>query len=248
MVNMIVGAGPGNGGLQADFRDQTGEDMSEIARQLAKLSSAQNYTLLFSGIQTPSVGPTLGPVPGTPKGQVICEAKVIWSVEGNDVQRYITVVDGTSICAPAQACKVSLYDFTPASTGFMIASAKYSVTVLASPGTRASPQQPPIWVPPPYAQVSIPNGGPPQVYNLAPPNNQGPAGITMVNVSVLANPPAPIPEGGVTVKHFAGTTILKSYDPRVTPWVPIAAGADSVQVFNNFTTPIQVYLVFGVDG
>ncbi len=173
-------------------------------------------------------------------------AEVIWKTQGNPVRRLISVVDGTTISGLAEAIAVNVSDNSEAITGFV-----YEVTILVTPGARASNVVPPMYVPIQSAgypgRYVVPSG----LSRTVPiPQN---AGITSVHItaSSLTSPPILLTEATcwVTLNTASGGgTILKQYDPRFVDWVPVPPSASSLVLQNASAQSIIYGVAFGVDG
>lgn len=227
----------------------TGKTQSNYSMQAAferalKGSGAQYYTIEF-GVQPPG------------NGVFAARAEIIWSTEGNDVRRLISIGNGAVISGTAQAAKVTVFDVTPnnpthpADLGF-----NYRIDTLITPGCRPSQQMPPrLFELPTFSggginSFQVPAGG-----SLAIPVPKN-AGVISVNVNAFltASPNAAIPPG-VAAASLDGPTgygLLMNIKPTDEPsnssaWVPVPPNA--INLFLNATGDNVTFAVtWGIEG
>lgn len=176
------------------------------------------------------------------------KAEITWSVDGNQVEREITISKGTSISGRGEAVNVKAYDdmlgISPAVVG-----AEYTLLITLTKGVRASGQYP----------------------IFQPKNVQYPFGTHLVNDSYIgiANGTGAtwdIPLGAVSVwpgisapaaatnqirfvfLDANGTGIANPLIDIQGRWVPIPSRAVRVQIFNSSGVAIDASLLFGIDG
>lgn len=178
---------------------------------------------------------------------VVAEASLLWSVEGNLVQRKVTVGNGTSISGVGQAVKVVVKDRTPA-TGPQ-ESQEYVVGISVAPGTRANPLVPATIINPTQKRVTVPAAG---SVDIAIP--QG-AGVSSVYIGITSGAGgAPIPDHSVRcILEASGGTTESVFTPADaggnTSWVPVSGGSTTLRIINtNAGFALDASPVFGVDG
>jgi hypothetical protein len=210
---------------------------SKINFQLAYLLDAHkqldpgNYTIDFS-VFAPPVTDTYVVKP---------KAEILWMVGGNNTRRVIDVSNGAAISGVAEGVTVNIFDesFFPAPVSNPPA---YNVAFQIAKGSRASIQQPPVYSLEPSFSAGA---GAISTTNL-------PANIGAVSVSIVVSPlvaGTSISAYDILVLQSSGTTTRKSYDPRQDQWVPLAAGADNIQILTSAACPAFNYqLTFGIDG
>ena len=180
-------------------------------------------------------------------------ADVVWSVEGNDIRRKISVGNGTTISGTGQACSVKVRD----ATLFGPAGQKYTVKALLSPGVRPGSLNRPFlrgidWdltsiVAPsflinPYT-VSI---GPGQsvIINI-PPN----AGVISADVEVTLSAIVPLDPSLVTVGQANPSGTFKGYYPLIeTGFVPVFPSSAYLIIGNSAPADIEATVLWGIDG
>lgn len=181
------------------------------------------------------------------------EAEIRWSVEGNEVVRKVTVTNGTSISAPAQAVRVVVRDVTQQFVGiwqdeFAI---PYEVSIQVTRGSRATSAMPPMLIPQysnPTGYLTIPGGG--TSYQRIPVD----AGVNALLVSyVLEGTGGPAPGLCKVELIFNGSPGFNTagvvYDPAVNVgWMPVLPGNDLIIISNTGEDPINVTMVYGIDG
>jgi len=172
-------------------------------------------------------------------------ADVTWSVEGNYVRRRLSVGNGVSISGTGQAVSVKARDTTLLGPSGI----KYGIFILVSPGTRPSRMNPPFLRaivnpagPVPYL-VTIPAAG---TVTVPIPNE---AGASSVNVEVNTSAPFDPTQATVVQKGAGIFLVYKAYMPLVeTGFVPLFPSATQIEIINNGATPIEVCVMFGIDG
>jgi hypothetical protein len=131
-VDLVTGQETPSTGPQAWFKNEAGNPI------------AQAYTVRFT-VQSPSQG-------ATPQDNIFdCVATVIATVQGNQIQRRLTVGTGVAITGEAESVSVSLQDITP-DAGQLVNQPgggtapfgnPYRVAVVIAPGVRANYTLPP---------------------------------------------------------------------------------------------------------
>jgi hypothetical protein len=185
--------------------------------------------------------------------QISTVAQIIYSVGGHQTYRKVSVGRGTRVCGQADAITIAVRDNTNILPGGEAAPGyTYQVNISVARGTRPAQSQPPVLAPYSLATGLIIT---PDNYLLLPgtsfailiPPDAG--GIISLNVTAAAAPAAPIAEGGALVQQLAQAFVLRQYDPRVEPWVPLEPGTDTVKILNTTgAQTIQFSVLFGVDG
>lgn len=204
------------------------------------------YTVQFSSIPQ---GTSALPQNDAP---TITLAIVKWTVDGNDIQRIVTVANGVSLAGVGAGATIQVYDATDLAGSISPDPfPQYMVTVTISPGTRGSSVNPPVYFP----AIKDPNTGVPSSGQLTP-------------ISFLANIPVPPNAGVISVQVTAGPvifgvtpflmvyqlapdgTILKQYNALAYPeWVPLDPAANRILLQNMDPANTCSYGIgFGVDG
>lgn len=205
----------------------------------ANFPSSEDYTVQFNVDYPPN--------PVAPWNPIQTEAKITWSVEGNFVQRRVSVCNGVSVTGVGQACRVEVIDTTEILGGALAPiNVEYGVSIQVAPGTRAPIQQPPTLnhLIPPNGTINIAPGG----FFLVPIPQD--AGAVSVYVSVRSAAPAgPIAEGLALVSQEVPGVVTKAYDARTDEWVPLSPGATLIRLDNLTVGQTLIYSVtFGIDG
>jgi hypothetical protein len=173
-----------------------------------------------------------------------CEALIVFSVEGNNVTRRVSVVNGMAISGVAQALNVTLEDHTNPGSPFPLLGQSYSVDIIESPGSRAFGHQPPFLQQQPTVKALATGTS----TTFLVPNDAGASSVYVAVIDTVTNPAL----GQIVVQHQAGTSgfnIRNEYDPRQYPsWVPLAPGTTQIFVQNNGPDTIGVTCILGIDG
>jgi hypothetical protein len=196
-------------------------------------------------------------------------ADIVWSVNGTNVKRTVSVISGTTVSGVGEAVYVKVYDASPPGSEVGVAGAKYTATINISPGLRpAQSQQPYYDIPNPNSGLSgffgkcafpVPGGAPgsvqvffPQaeVFYISPPTTTGlpiPIGATSIHVSVGSLDGSPIADNEAQVRL---DNIGRVYDPRNSPqWQPLPPGAYAATLLNwNPTVEYIFSVTLGIDG
>lgn len=181
---------------------------------------------------------------------VVCEALINWVVAGVPVSRRVTVGNGTTISGVASSINVTVEDNSIDLGGGGITPNEYTVDVTFAPGSRPSVNQPATLnhldtatgiitvTPTNFTAIDIPQD----------------AGVISVFVTVadISGSPAPIVGQSAQVSVDMSGIIIKAWDPLTnTGWVPIPAGATSLNVANNSAVVGQdmgFCVTWGIDG
>ena len=194
-------------------------------------------------------------------------ADVVWSNNGMNVKRTISVVSGTTISGVAEAVYVKVYDASPPGSEVGFPGITYNVTINVAPGRRSAQSQQPYYdIPNPDATLTgffgkcafpVIHGVPVQVFfpqaevfYLTPPSTTGtpiPIGATSVHVGVGST------DGSVIADNMAQVrldNIGRLYDPRNSPqWQPMPPGAYAATLINNSSASTYIFSVtLGIDG
>jgi hypothetical protein len=179
------------------------------------------------------------------------EAEVVFSVGGHQSLRRVSVNQGVRICGQADAVSVRVRDNSvPAISGEIPVTFAYNVDIAVSRGVRPDQQQPPTLAPTDnlgfvvtgQAQLLAPAGS--LTFNVP----QG-VGIISTNCTVWTSPAGgAITEGQVFVEYLSNAAVLRAFDPRVMPWVPIVPGTSKVTINNGTASNVQFSLLYGIDG
>lgn len=226
--NLIVGDTTKQVQLQADF------------------ATPGEYTLQFN------IGPAVGS-----NTAAVAEATITWSVEGNSVQRRVTITPGLSVSGVGQAVRIQMNDASVGVAGTIPDGKSYNVSAQVARGPRPTTAVPPTLIPSGDGTAGkgtyIALIGTP--VNVPIPEN---AGISSVYVAVAGfvaatGVAAQIDFPIVThmVPDSLGPLRTQRYDPRTYQWVPLVPGATILRL-QNFNTVSGVayayYVAFGVDG
>jgi hypothetical protein len=173
----------------------------------------------------------------TATGTRIVRASVTWAINGNPITRIIDVVNGTSISGISESVDVRVFD---ASQGTGLS--PYTVIVTCSQGARPKTQQPPYLN---AGNFSIAAAGG-TISSKVPIG----AGATCVFVTVVPSAlDGAIPEFDALVSHNSGQGALKSYNPRIAEWVPLASGTTAIQLQTGPASPATTWsITYGIDG
>jgi len=197
-------------------------------------------------------------------------ADIVWSVNGTNVKRTVSVISGTTVTGVGDAVFVRVYDGSPPGSEVGVAGVAYTATINISPGLRpAQSQQPYYDIPNPDAtltgfygkcafpvtaasslQVFFPQTtGLPWFSGTAYSTGGSPRsiGATSIHVAVGSEDGTAIPDQGAQVEI---NNIGRIYDPRQSPqWHPIPPGAYAVTLFNRSVGSTYVFSVtLGIDG
>jgi hypothetical protein len=167
------------------------------------------------------------------------EALISWSVEGNTIQRRVSVGNGVSISGGGQAVKVVVMD----RTRFLDPNPHtYLASVSITKGTRPSVNQPATLESLPQVTSVLAAGS----LVIPVPTNAGAISAQVVS-SVLAL--AGLPVHLIVFQKNAAGQILKAYDPSVdTGFIPLAPNTTQVEITNIGTFTARVKLTWGIDG
>lgn len=164
-------------------------------------------------------------------------AFISWSVEGNTVTRLISIGNGVSISAPAQAYNITITDKTPNLGGTQVLGKPYSITVNITPGSRPNSITPPIFKPVARAIVLAPAGSTAQFI---------PAGA--VAVMITAYDAVAFTNGNVTIDQItAGNALFMEYS-ALNQFMPLAGNAQQIRVTNQGANNVNVAFIFAIDG
>lgn len=199
----------------------------------ANFETPGEYTVQFDLQATSEVEITNGPCRAI--------AEIVWSVEGNDIRRRVSVAKGMSVTGIGQGVKVVIRDVSEGGT-----TAQYTVSAVVARGARSAQQQPPILE---DANIFLlPAGGGAEQIEV--PQN---AGVISVYVPIATSGSdrwEAIPDGIVEVIHADGAGgANKRYNPLAFQWVPLSPGTLNIIVSSGTTAPeLQFKPVWGIDG
>ena len=174
-----------------------------------------------------------------------------FKVEGNVIQRIVSVNNGTTISAPGEALAIRVVDNTvyPGSLG-----AKYTVTIQVTPGTRPNTEQPATlyWSYP----IDTNNTGFSESQIIAPGDElivpvPTKTGVISFNLQAVGNSATGANiASDVTVNQLASSIqIAQVSNPEPTEFVSLVASASNLQIENNDqTNPVTVAINWGIDG
>jgi len=183
---------------------------------------------------------------------IVTIATLVWSVAGNNITRQLTVGDGVSISGTAQSLVVKAIDATTGdfSGETTLNAVPYNVSILVTPGVRASTTLPPTLSPSSHDLYELLQGiSTTGDYTLVVP--QG-VGVTSVQISVI-NADGTVAPGTAIVEHLAYTYTIKKYDVAQVQglWIPIFPGTTGLGLHNENTSGTSSYVynvVYGIDG
>jgi hypothetical protein len=202
---------------------------------------AQMMTIHF-GIIVPSRGEVLY------DNIAHCVATIQAGVEGQWVQRQISVGLGTTITVAADSVQISFQDITALTNVEAALGLTYRVTAQIVKGIRATYENPPILV----AFTDIVNSVPAQQSGVVSLNASGnarypiPPNADAIAVEVMVVGTAP----DVTVFAASGAVDLKEWNPLATfGFVALPPGCTFVELQNNNAIdPVNVTVTWGIDG
>lgn len=205
----------------------------------AKLRESSVFTVQFGTI-----------LPANTRSNPI--AKITWSVNGVQIRRRISVIDGASVSGVGSMPSVKIYDGLTAAMGGT-PDISYPMTVTVSKGSRPSQNQPPTLKPEffrinftPYVEyfdeVALPAGS--AIVFPVPTE----AGIISANVSAAVSGLAVNPtEADYVIEMWDNAnTTLKSFFQR-SEFIGLAPGTAFI-AFRAVTQDFNVGCTFGVDG
>lgn len=211
----------------------SGDPGSEVALQASFTDEPGNYTVQIGALY---------PNPQQGLNPIIAEATIRWSVAGNTVTRRVTVGQGVSISASAQAVTVSVKDVT----NLLGTADVYNIIITVAPGVRPDNGIPPILYPTPnFTNLVV--LGPANVWNVPIPTNSG---AVAVQVTIADQAGGIVADNQVVVEVRAAAPInqLRICDPRDLEWIPIPPGATTIRVNNISAVPVFVTMCFAIDG
>jgi hypothetical protein len=179
------------------------------------------------------------------------EATIVFSVDGRQATRRVSINQGVRICGQADSINVSVQDRTQLASDNAINTVQYQIIIGVSRGVRPDQQQPPTLAPVDAngyalnaAALLIAPAG-----DVVIPVPQD-VGVISTNTLVwdVAGPGGAITEGEVSVTYLNNADAICTFDPRVAPWIPIRPGTNAVRLNNNWSANVQFSLMFGIDG
>lgn len=215
--------------LQADF-DEPGE-----------------YTLQFD-VQYPAVADG---IPGPLNGNIIAEADIFWSVEGNFVQRKISLTQGATISGIGQGVKVVIRDRSVPILGSTNI-ATYNVSAQVVKGARSFTQ------PPVYIRSGDDYDGVLTDFDISVPQNIGVNQIWVNTLFYSVGPLVNYDTGAFSIIFYRGTTagfggeINLVLNPDTKGWIPIPPGTNKIRISPSTipagATAMIASIMWGVDG
>jgi hypothetical protein len=188
---------------------------------------AQYYTIEFN-ITPPT------------SGYVFCLAEIIWSAQGNEVRRLISLVNGAVISGTAQFAKVRIFDNTFIPAAPFLTPEVYQVSAQITPGCRPAQQQPPRLR---GGLIDVAPGG---SVDIPIPVD---AGVISVNIQHRFIPIA----GGTAVVSFlaaGGTVVFSTFNiEQAGPadWIPVPPGATIMRILNG-PSSLEGSETWGIEG
>lgn len=211
----------------------------QLQLQVAFDKQMQTHTVQFNA---PDNNIPLGSVAG-----IICEAEIIWSVEGTQVRRVVSVSDGVAISGEAQGVAVNIYDAS-FDSGFT-----YTVGATVAPGVRGNTQQPPtlrvngrtaLGAVFPYSAAVA--AGATAFFDI-PPN----VGAVSSYMEVTNLPAAvPLDDNDITIVHrIASGVPIKQYGLNgCFKYIPLFGSTKSIEITNNSAGFIIMSHQLGIEG
>lgn len=179
------------------------------------------------------------------------EATISMNINGNDVRRRISVVNGTSFSGTSRTVSIHLYDTLTAGMPGVLG-VNYVANIQISQGIRPSTSRPPVLIPDQYidalgvthpfiGEFLVPPAGTGVI--LVPDNS----GVTSVQITaaIVVPPTGPIQ---VFARQLSAAVSLTSYDPTLHDFVSIWPGTQQVSITNHSADLVGVSGLFGVDG
>lgn len=216
---------------------------------------AGNYTVQFGIGNTFTIAANGSPT-AAPNAVIRPRALISWNIHGSQVEREVSVVNGTSVSGQAEGVTVRLFDglFTGMAG---VAGIRYPGLINVSKGIRPTPgQQAPIF----YPDTGVLSTGPTVILDreitLAPTVSlevDVPRGCTQVWVTAVdgANPPTVLTAAEIQVTALNSTALaaVASWFPLPPFWAQIPPTTDMIRITNfSAAKNINVSLIFGVDG
>ena len=201
----------------------------------ANFPESKYYTLQF-GVEPPNQPTAAGRVWAT-------IATILWKVEGNSVQRMVSVNNGVSISGTGQAMTVLLNDVTP-DVG-QPKGIPYKIGIQVSPGTRPSQNQPAVLALQSQADQSL---APASTETYLIPQNAGVISVEVVATSF---------DGGtetvpaLEVRFISAAATFKSFsiNNNYSGFIPVPPGATDISISNTSATDTAFTTVsWGIDG
>ena len=207
-------------------------DKNRTVSLQADFPKAETYTIQFS------MSP-IDPILAAPN---FAEAELLWSVEGNQIRRLVSVVNGASVTGLGQAVRLTVRD-TSFDWGDGGLGRRYQVSATVSTGTRATVQMPPRLQGTTGVQL-IPAAG---IFTLPIPQDAG-----VISMQVYARGVgAPVLPGNLTIIQdsvAAGHNISYNDHAATDDWIPIFPGVDTIHLQNSSAVGIYASLIWGIDG
>lgn len=229
MRNTVGIVDPSGYGWSQSGEMRTADSNAKVTMQ-ASFPEPGNYTCQF-GLQK---------IDTNYPGVIVCEAEIIWSVEGNFVRRVVSVGNGASIQGQAQGIKVTLSDHTPAS---VFDGKRYIASVQCTKGTRASYSHPPIYVPSDLLEIILIPAT--DSFQLAVPEN---CGIISAFVTLISPGNTLSPEEAYVEQQF-GSGFQRIYSPLDTPgFIPLGPNVINLVLNNLSANQVVASVAWGIDG
>jgi hypothetical protein len=223
--------------------EMVGGDTSKKVSLQAVFGSPETYTIQF---QLSTIDPPRGGA-GPYWAPTQAQARISWSVEGNTIERIVSVSDGTSVQGVGQGVRVVVEDVSGPIGTASVLGRRYNVSVSVAPGSRGSDSLPPILLDTNVQSTTAIN----TTTSIPVPQD---AGVKSVMVTVYSLFGAVIPSGGARVfqQYDDAAGNLTAYDPREANgggFVPLMPGVTNIVVQNNAVADTLVWsVIFGIDG
>jgi hypothetical protein len=193
------------------------------------------------------VSPPTPPLVGAKSldGTYAAYAMIQWSVNGVQINRVISVVNGMSISGVGESVKIFVVDATPVSSN-QTPGLIYTVDITIAVGSRPSNTNPPYWAPVPYFALFIATAGP--VITIPIPQNIG-ANSLFIQMVYLSGAGIPEPSQAVVVIQNQAGVNLATYNPSdYTDFVPLPPQAALIVFSNPGTGDASFNYMLGIDG
>ncbi len=186
-------------------------------------------------------------LPGLPPRSV-AEAIIIWSVGGNNLQRRVSIGNGTSVYGTGQQVNVTLKDATRLSGG-AATPLQYKVSVQVAKGVRPAMQQPPILIPSEddgtWTQGRVNVAGAASSPDITIPKD---AGVISVFATAVSPAGTAVPDGSVLLEQRTSEIQRESGISTSGLWLPLSPNAELLRITNTNAFEVQVGILYGIDG
>jgi len=181
------------------------------------------------------------------------EALITWAVEGNSIQRRVSVISGMAISGAGQGVKVEMFNVSVPNPALApTANPFYPVSAMVIRGSRGTDSNPP------YLMRNDESVGFPVTAFANSGSIAVPQGVGVKSVQVMASYDgaaiaALSGEQGALILEMLSTagTVLNAYDPRFYDFVPLAPGTVRLRLRSQITVAGATwgcYPMWGIEG